>query len=87
MKITTEVQIGSNMQAIYLVDNNEHPTLIAYSKIYDLGTILCAFYYTYHCDTIVIAASRELANKIAGDALAISKEYYAEHPPLHIEII
>ena len=87
MKITTEVQIGSNMQAIYLVDDNEYPTLIAYSNINNLVTKLCAFKYNYHREKIVVAAPRELASKIAGDALAISKEYYAEHPPLHIEII
>lgn len=87
MKIATEIQLGSDMQAIYLVDNNDYPTLIAHSRMHNLGETLCDLYYAHYCDTIAIAGPRDIASKIAGDAVTISKEYYAERPALHIEIV
>ena len=87
MKITTEIQLGSDMQAIYLVDNNDYPTLIAHSRMPNLGETLCGLYYAHYCDTIVIAGPRDITSKIAGDAITVSKEYYAERPALHIEIV
>lgn len=87
MKIMTEIQIGSDMQSIYLVDNNDYPTLIAHSRMHSLGETLCGLYYAHYCDTIAIAGPRDIASKIAGDAVTVSKEYYRERPALHIEII
>ena len=87
MKITTEIQLGSDMQAIYLVDNNDYPTLIAHSHMHNLGETLCGLYYAHYCDTIAIAGPHDIASKIAGDAVTVSKKYYAEHPALHIEIV
>ena len=87
MKITTEIQLGSDMQAIYLVDNNHYPSLIAHSRMRNLGETLCGLYYAHYCDTIAIAGPRDITSKIAGDAITVSKEYYAERPALHIEIV
>lgn len=87
MKITTEIQLGSDMQAIYLVDNNDYPTLIAHSRMHNLGETLCGLYYAHYCDTIAIAGPRDITSKIADDAVTVSKEHYAERPALHIEIV
>ena len=55
--------------------------------MHNLGEALCGLYYTHYCDTIAIAGPRDIASKIAGDAVTVSKEYYAERPALHIEIV
>lgn len=87
MRLFTTINIGDALQPIYLIDDNNYPTIVAHTSLNSLGNSLCAIYYANNCHLLTIEGAKDIAARVAGQASEASKEYYQNRPGLNIEIM